>query len=189
MEIRYFEDSDTLDLAFKELGPVARAVDGPNEDILLDFDEMRVALVCCFIGLIAASPLSAQPLTDTLITWRGYARTAQTQVHLYPGPPDAETRTRTIVVKELATNRGPSTLSDVRYLAEHIGRQFGIDPAQATWIFHWGAFSFDGADPSSDKELFLRATFHRTSTNRLSTPYWKVVDRNAVRELTDRRFR
>lgn len=39
MEIRYFEDSDTLDLAFKELGPVARTVDGPNEDILLDFDD------------------------------------------------------------------------------------------------------------------------------------------------------
>ena len=48
---------------------------------------------------------------------------------------------------------------------------------------------FDGATPGSDKEVFLRATFRRTSTNRLSTPYWKVINRNTVRELTDRRFR
>jgi hypothetical protein len=150
---------------------------------------MRTTLIACFVGLLTAFPLSAQPLADTLITWRGYARTAEARVHLYPGPPDEETRTRTILVRELAANRGPSTLSDVRYLAEHVGRQFGIDPAQATWIFHWGAFSFDGATPGSDKEVFLRATFRRTSTNRLSTPYWKVINRNTVRELTDRRFR
>jgi hypothetical protein len=151
-------------------------------------DFMRTALICCLFGLGTALPLSAQPLADTLITWRGYARTAQTQVQLYPAPPDEETRVRTILVRELATNRGPSALSDVRYLAEHIGRQFGIDPSAATWIFHWGAFSHEGAVPDDDKELFLRATFSRTSTGRLGTPYWKVIDRNAVRELTDRRF-
>lgn len=149
---------------------------------------MRTALICCLLGLGTALPLSAQPLADTLITWRGYARTAQTQVQLYPAPPDEETRVRTILVRELAENRGPSTLSDVRYLAEHIGRQFGIAPSAATWVFHWGAFSHEGAAPDDDKELFLRATFNRTSTGRLSTPYWKVIDRNAVRELTDRRF-
>jgi hypothetical protein len=151
-------------------------------------DFMRTALICCLLGLCTAFPLSAQPLADTLITWRGYARTAQTQVQLYPAPPDEETRVRTILVRELAENRGPSTLSDVRYLAEHIGRQFGIAPSAATWVFHWGAFSHEGAAPDDDKELFLRATFNRTSTGRLSTPYWKVIDRNAVRELTDRRF-
>jgi hypothetical protein len=150
---------------------------------------MRTVIVACFLSCAPALPLSAQPLADTLITWRGYARTAETRVHLYPGPLDEETRTRTLVVQELAANRGPSTLSDVRYLAEHIGRQFGIDPSAATWIFHWGAFSYVGATPDDDKELFLRATFRRTSTNRLGAPYWKVIDRDAVRELTDRRFR
>mgnify|MGYP001485564513 CR=1 FL=1 len=39
MEIRYFDDTDTLDIAFKRLGRVHRTVDGPSEDILLDFDE------------------------------------------------------------------------------------------------------------------------------------------------------
>lgn len=149
---------------------------------------MRVALLCFWIGLFT-TPLAAQPLADTLVTWRGYARTAQARVQVFPAPPDEDDRPRTLVVQELAANRGPSTLADVRYLAEHIGRQFGIDPAEATWIFHWGGFSYAGADPDDDKELFLRATFRRTSTNRLATPYWKVIDRNAVRELTDRRFR
>lgn len=150
---------------------------------------MRTALAFCCLGLFPALPLFAQPLADTLVTWRGYARTAQTRVHVYPGPPDEETRTRTLVVQELAINRGPSTLDDVRYLAEHVGRQFGIDPSAATWVFHWGAFSYDTAAPDDDKELFLRATFSRTSTGRLGTPYWKVIDRDAVRALTDRRFR
>ena len=150
---------------------------------------MRTALICCFFIFISTLPLAAQPLADTLITWRGYARTAQARVYVYPSPPDEEARTRTIVVQELAANRGPSTLNDVRYLAEHIGRQFGINPSAATWVFHWGAFSYDGAAPDDDKELFLRATFSRTSTGRLGSPYWKVIDRDAVRELTDRRFR
>lgn len=151
---------------------------------------MRTAfLSSLFVLLTTALPLSAQPLVDTLFTWRGYARTAQCHVQVYPAPPDEDTRSRTIVVRELASNRGPSTLHDVRYLAERLGRQFGLDPAEAYWVFHWGAFSYEGAAPDDDKELFLRATFRRTSTGRIGTPYWKVIDRDAVRELTDRRFR
>lgn len=154
---------------------------------------MRTTHIGCWFGtaavlLCVAWPLAAQPLADTTITWRGYARTAQAQVALYPGPPDDETRPYTLVVREVAANRGPSTLDDVRYLADHIGRHFRVNPVQATWIFHWGAFSYAGADPDADKELFLRATFRRTSTGRLGTPYWKVITRDVVRELTDRRF-
>ncbi len=150
---------------------------------------MRTALLALLLALGTTFPLVAQPLADTLFTWRGYARTAECQVQVYPAPPDEETRTRTIVVRELASNRGPSTVQDARHLVELIGRQLGVDPAEAYWIFHWGAFSYEGAAPDRDRELFLRATFRRTSTGRLGTPYWKVIDRNAVRELTDRRFR
>lgn len=149
---------------------------------------MRTALLTSLIAFGAAFPLSAQPLTDTLFTWRGYAQTAECQVQVYPAPPDEETRTHTILVRELASNRGPSTVRDARHLVELIGRQLGVAPAEAYWIFHWGAFSYENAAPDRDKELFLRATFRRTSTGRLSTPYWKVIGRNAVRELTDRRF-
>ena len=150
---------------------------------------MRAALLACLLALAPPLSLVAQPLADTLFTWRGYARVAECRVQVYPAPPDEETRTRTILVRELARNRGPSTVQDARHLVELIGRQLGLNPAEAYWVFHWGAFSYAGAAPDRDKELFLRATFRRTSTGRLGTPYWKVINRDAVRELTDRRFR
>lgn len=131
-------------------------------------------------------PLTAQPLADTLITWRGYAREAEAQVVVYPAPPGDERRDRTIIVRELAQSRGPSTLADVRYLADRIGRTFQIDPARAYWIIHWGAFSHPGARGS--KELFLRVTFRRSGSGRLSSPYWRSISKDDVRELTDRRY-
>ncbi len=39
MQLRYFPDTDTLNVAFGDIGPVAETLDGPNENILLHFDE------------------------------------------------------------------------------------------------------------------------------------------------------
>jgi hypothetical protein len=128
-------------------------------------------------------------VADTLFTWRGYARTAQCQVSVYPGPPGDEARSQTVVLRELAANQGPSTISDAPYLADLVGRQLGIDPAEAYWVFHWGAFSYENATPDRDKELFLRVTFRRTDSGRLSSPYWRVIREDELLELTDRRFR
>ena len=95
----------------------------------------------------------------------------------------------TVVIGERAENDGPSTTSDARHLAELIGRQLDVDPAQAYWIFHWGAFSYNGAQPNQRKELFLRATFRRTKNQSLGTPSWRVVTREEVEAYTDRQFR
>lgn len=140
------------------------------------------------LGSILSLTATAQPRVDTTVTWRSYSHTGTTQVQVYPGPPDEE-ETHTIVVKELAENRGPSTVKDVQYLADLIGRRLGVDPTQAYWVLHWGGFSFEGADPGADKALFLRATFNRTQSGNLSSPYWNVVSETDVRELTDRRWR
>jgi len=145
-----------------------------------------VFLMVALVLTALPSPLTAQPLADTLITWRGYAREAEAQVVVYPAPPGDERRDRTIIVRELARSRGPSTLADVRYLADRIGRTFQIDPARAYWIIHWGAFSHPGARGS--KELFLRVTFRRSGSGRLSSPYWRSISKDDVRELTDRRY-
>jgi hypothetical protein len=145
---------------------------------------------CLFLaalGLLLAFPTTAQPRLDTTITWRSYSRTGTAQVQVYPGPPDDE-ETRTVVIKELARNRGPSTVEDFQYLADLVGRQLGINPTTAYWVLHWGGFSFEGADPDADKALFLRATFNRTESGNLSSPYWDVVSKTDVRELTDRRW-
>ena len=147
-----------------------------------------VGLVLAPLGFLIALSAHAQPRVDTTITWRSYSRTGTAHVQVYPGPPDDE-ETHTIVVKELAENQGPSTIDDVQYLADLIGRRLGVDPTTAYWVLHWGGFSFEGADPDADKALFLRATFNRTKSGNLSSPYWNVISETDVRELTDRRWR
>ncbi len=139
------------------------------------------------LSLLLVSPTFGQPQTDTTMTWRSYSRTGTAEVEVYPGPPDEE-ETHTIVVKELAENQGPSTIEDFQYLADLVGRQLGVDPTAAYWVLHWGSFSFEGADPNADKALFLRATFNRTESGNLSSPYWNVASKTDVRELTDRRW-
>lgn len=140
--------------------------------------------------LVTLLPLqaAAQPQSDTTLSWRSYSRMGTTQVQVYPAPPDEEDRTHTVVLREIADNRGPSTVDDLQYLADLVGRRMGLDPTTAYWIIHWGGFSYEGADPDADRELFLRATFNRTKSGNLSSPYWNVVSENDVRELTDRRW-
>lgn len=100
--------------------------------------------------------------------------------------PASEDRPHTIILRELARNTGPTTVADGRYIVELIGRHYDITPETATWIFHWGSFSFP--DARGGKQLFLRATFRRNRTGTLSTPSWRVISREEVEELTGRRY-
>jgi hypothetical protein len=138
------------------------------------------------LGLLAG-PACAQPRVDTTVTWRSYSQTGTTEVRVYPGPPDEE-ETHTIVLREVAENRGPSTVEDLPYLADLVGRQLGIDPTAAYWVLHWGGFSFEGGDPGADKALYLEATFNRTNDGDLGSPRWDVISETELRELTDRRW-
>lgn len=148
--------------------------------------ELLLALFVAF-GLMSPSTAQAQLIADTLFTWQGYARIAQTQLRLYHNPAE-EKRPYTVVLQELAANDGPSTVTDARYLADEIGRTFGIDPAEAYWVFHWGGFSYAGAQPDAKKELFIRATFTRSTSDRLMGPSWRIVGRDDVLAYTDRQF-
>ena len=139
-------------------------------------------LIPCFLLQTA----TAQLQVDTLFTWQGYAQSGIARVHIYANTSNAD-RPRTLVVKEIAGNHGPSVVTELPYLAEEIGRFFNFDPVEAYWVLHWGAFSFEGAKPSK-KELFLRATFKRTRTRQLGSPQWRVIEREEVEVLTDRNF-
>jgi hypothetical protein len=92
-------------------------------------------LVLGVLGLVLLRPAAAQPQTDTTLTWRSYSRTGTVQVRVYPGPPDDEEE-HTIVLRELAENEGPSTVDDLQYLADLVGRQLGMDPTRAYWVLH-----------------------------------------------------
>jgi len=145
-----------------------------------------LAVLLGFGGCLVATA-AAQPTTDTTVTWRSYSRTGTTEVQVYPGPPDEE-ETHTIVLRELARNRGPSTVEDLSYLADLVGRRLGVNPAQAYWVVYWGGFSFEGGDPDADKGLYLEATFNRTADGDLGSPDWDVISETELRELTDRRW-
>lgn len=147
----------------------------------------NVRLLCAALGLglLLAAPAPAQPTTDTTVTWRSYSTTGTTRVQVYPGPPDEE-ETHTVVLWELAENRGPTVVKDLRYVADLVGRSLGIDPATAYWVAYWGGFSYEGADADADKALFLEATFNRISDGGLGSPRWDLVTETEVRELTDR---
>lgn len=146
-------------------------------------------LTLVFLAGAFAHPhaLRAQPVSDTTFTWRGYTHESETHLQLYPGPPDDENRDHTVVMRELAENTGPTVLDDIEYVAEEVGRAFGMDPARVAWVVHWGAFSYEDA-AASDKEVLVRITFRRTSTGRLSAPYWRIITPNDLRELTDNRY-
>ncbi len=139
-------------------------------------------LTLCFLPLL----VHAQSSVDTTFTWQSYARTGKTRIQLYPNP-TSEERPVTIIIQELAENRGPSIVQDLSYLVEEIGRAYSIDPATVYWVLHWGSFSFPKAS-TSKKELFLRATFKRTKSGQLGYPSWRVIGRAEVEELTDRLF-
>lgn len=145
----------------------------------------RLLLLAAFIS--AAAPTHAQPMADTLFSWLDYGRTSSCRVQLFRTLED-EKRPHAIVLRELAENRGATTVADARHLVELIGRQFNVDPAAAYWIFHWGSFSFEGAE-AGKKEVLLRATFSRQRGGRLAAPSWRIVTRDEVEDLTDRLFR
>lgn len=147
-----------------------------------------VLVILLAIGvLVPLGTLQAQPVADTTFTWRGYTHESRTHLQLYPGSPDDENRDHTVVLRELAANTGPTVLDDIEYVAEQVGRAFGMDPARVAWVVHWGAFSYEGAS-DSDKEVLVRITFRRTSTGRLSAPYWRIITPTDLRELTDNHY-
>lgn len=149
---------------------------------------LRLVCAAIFVAFLLPASSVAQSFSDSLFTWQGYGRDAQCRLSLYETT-SKEDRPYAFVVREVAANRGPTSIADARYLAELIGRHHDIDPAEALWIFHWGAFSYTEDASDADKELFLRATFRRTSSNNLSTPAWKIITREDVEALTDRQFR
>ena len=148
-----------------------------------------VALLFLLAALLlgAPRPAAAQLLADTTVTWQSYARDGTTRARLY-ATPSGEKRDRVVVLTELAENDGPSAVEELRHLAELIGRRYDFDPASAYFVVHWGAHSYEGADPDDERELLLRAGFHRTSTGNLSSPNWYLLSREQLRELTDRQF-
>ena len=143
-------------------------------------------LVLLFALLPMHHAAHAQLLADTLFSWQGYAKPGICGIQLFKNPAESA-RAYTVVLTELGENKGPAVTVEIGYLAEQIGRTYNIDPTQAYWIIHWGHFSFDGAS-KANKELFIRATFKRTSTQRMGAPQWRIISKQDVEKYTDRQY-
>ena len=140
------------------------------------------------MGLVSLNTVQSQPLTDTLFYWQDYGRPSFCRIQIFPAPADDD-QTHAIVIQELVENQGAVAVMDAQLLVELIGRNYEIAPEEAYWIFHWGWFSFADAMTSKRKELFLRATFRRSSRRALGTPSWRIATREEVEYYTDRLFR
>ena len=140
------------------------------------------------VGLLLAISAGAQtnPVHDSDLSWRTYAAEQSARVRVYLC--DDERRPRTVVVDERAENSTAVT-DEAQYVADHVGRSLGFDPTEATFVFRFTPASFVAEAPERGKTLLLRATFGRTSTGALASPTWRVIDGDALAELTDRALR
>lgn len=141
-------------------------------------------LILLFLSTEQAS--YGQMLADTLYSWQGYSKPALCGIQLFKNPSESSKK-YTVVLTELAENTGPTTTTEIGYLAEAIGRTYHFDPTMAFWVIHWGDFSYSSAN-KSNKELFIRATFRRTASQRIGAPQWRIISREDVENYTDRQF-
>lgn len=145
-----------------------------------------IALAALGIACLPVRAAYGQLVADTVFAWTGYAHESICRLRVYRAAP-GEKKPFVLILDELAENRGRSTLDDSRLLAELVSRTMGLDPEAAYWIFHWGGFSYAGAE-ASKKEIYLRATFRRSDSGTVGPPFWRLIDRATVAEYTDRAF-
>lgn len=136
---------------------------------------------------LAAAPVAsprAQPITDTLLTWRSYSHERSARIRVFPC--DNADRPRTVVVDEQAESMGGPVTDEARYVADFIGRTLGFDPVSATFVFRFTAAGFVAAPRDEGKVLLLRATFRRGTSGDLNAPSWHLLSRDGLADLTDR---
>ncbi len=147
------------------------------------------ALTFLLLVLVVAPAVHAQAsavAVDREITWRHYAADRAARVRTFAA--DDERRPITIVVDDRASNGSPVT-EDAHFVAEVIGRELGVDPTAATFVFRFTPAAFADGAGERGKTLLLRATFRRLASGALSTPDWRVLSSDGLQELTDRAMR
>lgn len=140
------------------------------------------ALIVLLLGADLASA-QTQPLTDREVNWRAYAAERAARVRVFAV--DDDRRPHTIVVDDRASNGGPIT-DEAQFVADLVGREVGVDPTAATFVFRFTPSAFADGATERGKTLLLRATFRRTRSGGLGSPDWRVLTPEALDELTDR---
>lgn len=150
---------------------------------------MRISIVrkAFVLLLFVGSVTSAQTFeeSDRILTWRtydlGFERAARVRVF----PSTDERRSIAVVIDEHVGGEKPAT-AEARYVAEVIGREFGFNPVNASFVFRYTGASFVEDASDGGKELLLRVTFRRLASGSLGGPSWRVLSRDELSRLTDR---
>lgn len=145
---------------------------------------MRIAFALT-VFLLGATLADAQtqPLLDQEVSWRAYTAERSARVRVFAA--NDERRPHTIVVDDRASNSGPIT-DEAQFVADLVGREVGVDPTEATFVFRFSPSAFAEGASDRGKTLLLRATFRRTRSGGLGSPDWRVLTRDGLDELTDR---
>ena len=135
--------------------------------------------------LLIVDPVGAQtrPVEDREVSWRAHAAQRAARVRVFTV--EDERRPHTIVVDDRASNGGPIT-DEAQFVADLVGREVGVDPTAATFVFRFPPSAFAEGAGDGGKTLLLRATFRRTKSGGLGTPDWRVLTVDGLGELTDR---
>lgn len=141
--------------------------------------------VTTFLIAVPGNDLVAQVVADSTYTWQAYATIATCSISIYDTTDDDQPKM--VIVREVASNRGPTSVHDATFLIDRIARDFGLRPEDVVWIFRLGSYSYSGAT-ASPREILLRATVRRSSAGTLGRPSWRVVSRVQLEEWTDRAF-
>ena len=148
---------------------------------------MRFALALLALVLTAGTAAAqGAPLADTELAWRTYSAERSARVRTFHS--ENERRPLTIVVDDRAGNGAPIT-DEAAFVAELAGRELGVDPTTATFVFRYTPAAFSADAGERGKTLLLRATFSRLQTGGLGSPTWRVISPDALDALTDRAFR
>ena len=142
-------------------------------------------LVSALAVAVAPVACSGQAVLDTVISWTGYLSESSAHISVYRTLP-GETKTGVVIIRETAANRGRTAVADARFLAEKIANLLQKPASELLWVFHWGAFSHHGAEPS-DKDLFLKAAF-KVTNGKVSPPQWRIITEDTLLEYTDRQY-
>ena len=148
---------------------------------------MRYALALLALLLTAdASAAQDGTIHDTELAWRTYSAERSARVRVFHSEDDR--RPHTVVVDDRAGNGAPIT-DEAGFVAELAGRELGVDPTAAAFVFRYTPAAFDADGAERGKTLYLKATFRRLATGGLASPSWRVISADAMDRLTDRAFR
>lgn len=142
----------------------------------------RISLLF-FVALliVLCTPKASAQAVDSTLTWRSYQ--SERSAHIQVFESDDTRRPFTVVVDDASHSGGPIT-DEARYVAETIGRTFGFDPVESTFVFRFEIETAGG--DSANKVLLLKATFRRGSSGDLGSPSWRVISEDTLSDLTDR---